>query len=108
MLFNTKEKDKRIEKKRQREHSRSSSREEAHGATRGSVTSMSDGKLKGSRKRDVSADIEHNTIKENGHTGTPILTHPSENIAHTYSFDIGIPHSHKNFNANQYSLSSLQ
>lgn len=37
--------------------------------------------------------------------GTPhCLLQPHENIAHTYSFDIGIPHSHKNI----ASLNSLQ
>jgi hypothetical protein len=37
---------------------------------------------------------------------TPKLLHPSENIAHTYSFDIGVPHSHKNMAKDN--LNSLQ
>ena len=109
MLFNTKEKEKKTDKKRPK-NSRSSSREEIHQATRASVTSFVDGRLK-NKRRDVSGENLVSAIKEPGQNGTPILTQPSENIAHTYSFDIAIPNSQKNLinnGDNQYSISSLQ
>ena len=109
-LFNTKEKEKKTDKKRSK-NSRSSSREEIHQATRASVTSFADGRVKTNKRRDVSGENIISTIKEPGQNDTPILTHPSENIAHTYSFDIAIPNSQKNLISkgdNQYSISSLQ
>lgn len=109
MLFNTKEKEKKTDKKRPK-NSRSSSRDEVSGIARGSVTSISDVRLKNLKKRDISADNELSSLKEPGQNGTPVLTNQSDNIAHTYSFDIALPTSQKNFNKgdNQYSLSSLQ
>jgi hypothetical protein len=54
----------------------------------------------------IDQDLGHNNLTE----GTPhCLLQPSENIAHTYSFDIGIPHSHKNIIKESHnSLNSLQ
>lgn len=77
-MFNTKEKKSGYKRGRK---SRSSSNDNA---------SKSEGRRKASRSKDKSHDISiFNKICKD----TPLLTQPSENLIHNYSFDIALPSS---------------
>ena len=81
-------------------------RESISNSTENRHSSLSEGRLKNKTRERSSDNNDSKTIK--GKFGEPLLTHPSDHNAHTQSFDIAMPKSHKNLNKKENLLSNLQ